>query len=122
MLLLADSPLAADLAATPVLPAALTLLLADSAHALTSGAAHLSLHAAPLPALAELPLAPSATLSTVHTDTPAERALAHPDGAVTPFTVALLFPHPCHALLDTALDATLVRMTSAPTTLSPHSP
>ena len=101
----AESALALDLAAIPLPHAALTLLLADSALALTNGAAH-----------------PPTTLSTVHTDTPAERALAHPDGAVTPFTDALLFPHPCHALLDTALDATLVKMTSAPTTLSPHSP
>lgn len=104
----AESALALDLAAIPLPHAALTLLLADSAHALTNGAAH--------------PPLPPTTLSTVHTDTPAERAFAHPDGAVTPFTDALFFPHPCHALLDTALDATLVRMTSAPTTLSPHSP
>jgi hypothetical protein len=121
---LAESALALDHAATPRLLAALTLLPADSPHALPDGAVDPLLHAAPPPALAELPLAPCATPSTALTDTPAERPLALLHGAVTPSTDApdTLYPHPCHALPDTALDATPVRMTSAPTTLSPHSP
>jgi len=116
-LTLADSPPAEDLAAT--LPAT----------AVPSAAQPL--------ALAELLLAQPATLLTVHTDTLAESPPVLPDGAATLCTPLLLAatdtaeahaatlpdtPLPSPALPDSAQDATLARMISAPTTPSPQSP
>ena len=125
MLTLAESEAALDLAATLslLLHAALTPTLAESPVALDHAATQLilptPLDVAVLEALAELPLAPSATLLTVLTDIPAESPHAVALGVVTP---SVPFPLPFLAAPDTALDATLVRMTSALTTLSQHSP